>query len=960
MSQNQGSDSYPSDYDDLYQKYGTQYGIDPQLLKAQGIQESGLNPDAVGPQTKYGQAIGIAQFLPSTAKSLGIDPTDPDDAIRGQAMLMSQNLKRYGDINGALSAYHGGTNQDNWGSKTADYVQKINARHAQLTGNTQTATTQTQYDPAAENITVGQAQAVLPPPTDNSSQNNEKNLPAPNNPADSGTFTAPETPQQQLGTEIDPDLDLINKEIKKRAATPQSAVGIDPDVDLINKEIQKRQAAAKVAVQPPAPPEPSIMTPGGVELGGGTLYNVSDGEDLAAGVYRGLRNVGESIGNAEAWDENRRGLMSDEDQKDLALAQEMEGQQRAASDKQHGDSGWYKGGQVAGEAAASAPFLAIGGEVLGAGAQALKGVPYLGKAANFLTGNIESNAVRNDAGQLITPATMVNKGVRLASTVPVGATAGAATNALTGDNPVQGAEIGAGVGPAASLIGSGISKLAGKASDKIAPYLQKLQQNLLRDPYKTAAGDLDVQGVQNELTRLGPNATLGDLGPNSQALLGAVAQTPGEGKTTVVDALKERQAGAFDRIKTAVMKGLGIDPGTSFEDAKNSILAQKAQNATPFYDSARKANPSMVSPALNEILSRPSVSSALKDSIQIMRDSGRAVGLSDPELVEQAKLVGSYEPGTGGIAPGLNIQTLDYTKQALDSKYQAAVRAAGGNKSDAYAKGILQAKNDLTTELDKLDATNKLDANGDPIPGSGDYAQGRAIFSKDAQSLNALENGKDFSNNKATLNTEDLKKLSPEDKQLYRLGVAEQTIWNMGQPGNISNKIMGSRNKEDALRVLFPDEKSFKEFATTLDNEKQFAETSQDVLRNSLTNPRINSSADLTVPPSNTKKVVSALGTGAGHIGQMAQRNTVGNAIYAGGFIKNWLTKDVPLSEEDIANLGRLMVTPEGKAEAIKTLTPAVSKKADLLHNYKAALYGSAMANMGINSNQKATANPLQ
>ena len=52
-----------------------------------------------------------------------------------------------------------------------------------------------------------------------------------------------------------------------------------------------------------------------------------------------------------------------------------------------------------------------------------------------------------------------------------------------------------------------------------------------------------------------------------------------------------------------------------------------------------------------------------------MQNSRKLVGMSDPELVEQAKLVGSYEPGNGGIAPGLNMETLDHTKKALDAAY---------------------------------------------------------------------------------------------------------------------------------------------------------------------------------------------------------------------------------------------------------------------------------------------------
>lgn len=115
-----------TDYSDLYQQAGQQYGVDPKLLAVQGQVESSGDPDAQGPLTPYGQASGIAQLIPATAKSLGVtDPTDPTQAIPAQAKLMAENIKKYGDVRGALMAYHGGTDQSNWGPKTKAYAEKI-------------------------------------------------------------------------------------------------------------------------------------------------------------------------------------------------------------------------------------------------------------------------------------------------------------------------------------------------------------------------------------------------------------------------------------------------------------------------------------------------------------------------------------------------------------------------------------------------------------------------------------------------------------------------------------------------------------------------------------------------------------------------------------------------------------------------------------------------------------------
>lgn len=112
-----------ADYAPIYQEAALQNNIDPNWLMAQGQVESSGDPDAYNKETG---ASGLAQLIPATAKSLGVtDPFDPKQAIFAQAKLARQNLDRYGDMQTATSAYHGGTNQENWGPKTQDYTNKV-------------------------------------------------------------------------------------------------------------------------------------------------------------------------------------------------------------------------------------------------------------------------------------------------------------------------------------------------------------------------------------------------------------------------------------------------------------------------------------------------------------------------------------------------------------------------------------------------------------------------------------------------------------------------------------------------------------------------------------------------------------------------------------------------------------------------------------------------------------------
>ena len=87
------------------QSVARQYGLNPTIFVNQIQAESNFNPKAVSPSG----AIGIAQFLPSTAASLGIDPWDPVASLNGAAKLDASNLKAYGgDYSKMLAAYNAG------------------------------------------------------------------------------------------------------------------------------------------------------------------------------------------------------------------------------------------------------------------------------------------------------------------------------------------------------------------------------------------------------------------------------------------------------------------------------------------------------------------------------------------------------------------------------------------------------------------------------------------------------------------------------------------------------------------------------------------------------------------------------------------------------------------------------------------------------------------------------------
>jgi|GEM_PF-676860 len=79
--------------------------LDAALITAVARTESGLDNRAVSAKG----AVGVMQLMPETARSLGVDPADPEANVRGGAAYLRQLLRRYdGDIVKTLAAYNAG------------------------------------------------------------------------------------------------------------------------------------------------------------------------------------------------------------------------------------------------------------------------------------------------------------------------------------------------------------------------------------------------------------------------------------------------------------------------------------------------------------------------------------------------------------------------------------------------------------------------------------------------------------------------------------------------------------------------------------------------------------------------------------------------------------------------------------------------------------------------------------
>jgi len=117
-----------------------EYGVPAQLLEAIAWRESKFDPEALS----EAGATGLMQFMPETAQWLGIDPNDPQQAVKGAAKYLTYLKDRFGgDWRKAIAAYHAGQGNvaksiekhgDQWlekgdefrlGPITRDYVEEM-------------------------------------------------------------------------------------------------------------------------------------------------------------------------------------------------------------------------------------------------------------------------------------------------------------------------------------------------------------------------------------------------------------------------------------------------------------------------------------------------------------------------------------------------------------------------------------------------------------------------------------------------------------------------------------------------------------------------------------------------------------------------------------------------------------------------------------------------------------------
>ena len=499
------------------------------------------------------------------------------------------------------------------------------------------------------------------------------------------------------------------------------------------------------------------------------------------------------------------------------------------------------------------------------------------KNENSGTGLLTSvlGGLANPASRLLRVNPQAGMARQMATSGAQGAGMGAAMGAqeTAGDlgdrasGAVTGAVIGGATGTAAPPVISGIANAGRWVGDQTigrfsagwreSAAARKVVEALQRD-------GLTLAQAQRRVQELGPEAALMDVGENSRALAGSMSRAPGRGKTDITDTVTERQEGtrgASEQLQGGqygrVSELLNDVTPRRMRASVDALDAQRATAARPLYDEAFAANQSVASDVIDNILETPAGKSALGYARTMMQNEQKLMGIPSSELREQAmdavlqgKMKASEIPKRG-IAPGLNMRSLDYVKRAFGDMESAALRA--GHDNEARIIGNLRRK--LVKEMDDLDVTASTGPNS-VRPDGGAYARARASYAGPSELIDAIEMGNNFLSGKAFKNSDDLfaylGDLSADAREAFRVGAVQSLrdkIGNTVVRADLTKRLMGIPDLEEKIRMAFGSDDVFRRYIRGLKNEEQLFKTYAEITGNSKTAARQAADADASTDP---------------------------------------------------------------------------------------------------------------
>lgn len=462
--------------------------------------------------------------------------------------------------------------------------------------------------------------------------------------------------------------------------------------------------------------------------------------------------------------------------------------------------------RFAGQTVIAAPVLATGEGIVGAGAEAAGA--GLDAAGAPLAGNVARVAGRFVTGK--SGAGIIGRGASLAAQ---GAAQGAGFNALTGRNPVQGAEIGAVANPLLGGVGRVIEGGASSLANSIRPAQQKaaaIVGNALANDGVTSA---DLQSIGRN-----GNSLLSVAGANINSLAQAIANKPGEARG-IVDAAHDA---VIDNLPSDLHGAIasGLNSEGDVHDLAAQITAQKNAAAAPKFEAAfANAKPNEEQAAkLQTLVNLPRGQQAVKTALQNLTDEAERNG----QTFDPASLgVKIGDDGKVEISPDTPVLPfLHQVKRGLDDNIEKTRDPVTGKlPSTSEARNLGGIRDSFRDTL-----TNMFPEYGDALK----------AYSEPSEVVDAINFGRKLPNGDVELSSARIAKMTPEEKQGVQAGVARYFADKFNGPSSDNatiQRMLRDRNLQSRVKAAFPSQKAFNDFWTLLKDKGAQASAYGDVMR---------------------------------------------------------------------------------------------------------------------------------
>lgn len=336
-----------------------------------------------------------------------------------------------------------------------------------------------------------------------------------------------------------------------------------------------------------------------------------------------------------------------------------------------------------------------------------------------------------------------------------------------GEGAALGAIAGAASVPAVDLVSAGVRRAAQSLLDRFGR--TDAGQRKVLDALMSGGRSKDeaLAAVKSALAK-GDDLTIADVGGvNVQRQARAVANVPGESSQIADDFISQRVAGRGDRLRAAADN---LSPSANVTAKADALTARARDASRPIYE--RSVNPS-----------------------QLVPDEQFAPLASDPYLKTVFDRVQKDALADMGGLPRNSMPVIDAAKKTLDDQISVAQRAGENNK----VRMLVDKRDKLVTVAD------------DAVP---DYALAREAYGTPTKMRKAMEAGQKFLRNEPTLTQKELRALSSDEQEMFRLGARKAIDDLIASDTQAAITRLGDKKEAiwSKLRAVFPDQEAFAKF----------------------------------------------------------------------------------------------------------------------------------------------------